>query len=298
MQEKFYLDQTNVVIKEIYGKNNYKVNDIGFGNTCYIFFSSNGIYFPNTQESFIDTIVNKDRYEWSKVALSEEVSTLADKIIFVRDVYKQYYVNGINQSVDSIDKLCELLSDLTEGMKVITCGTSSGGYIATIVGIKLNADRVFNFAGQWNLFEVLNGKTSDKIEESFYFLDLYKNDIERNKYYNLSKTLEPSQVPIFYFYSAMNEGDIKQVEFMPDNLCIYAFAMKSKEHGWLLFNPCYRKILTKNKEDIIRICRKYKGKVISQRKICFDFLDVKEAVDEVKKDIIRSHKILQRTFER
>lgn len=32
---------------------------------------------------------------------------IGEKIIYVRDIYKQYYVRGINSSINSIDELCK-----------------------------------------------------------------------------------------------------------------------------------------------------------------------------------------------
>ena len=31
---------------------------------CAIYFSSNGIYFPNTENTFNEIIIKKNRYEW------------------------------------------------------------------------------------------------------------------------------------------------------------------------------------------------------------------------------------------
>lgn len=98
------------------------------------FFSGNGLYYPNTISSFCKTVVEQNRYEWWNVGHSEEIVKQAGKIIYVRDVYKQFYVKGINVEINCIDKLCELLKELTMGMRVVTCGNSAGGYIAVIVG--------------------------------------------------------------------------------------------------------------------------------------------------------------------
>lgn len=51
---------------------------------CVVYFSSNAIYYPNNEKSFMRSIVEKDYYEWRNA-----VPIKAHKQIFVRDVYKQ-----------------------------------------------------------------------------------------------------------------------------------------------------------------------------------------------------------------
>lgn len=36
------------------------------GAYCYIYFSGNGIYDPDTLEAFNKTIVKEDRYDWKR----------------------------------------------------------------------------------------------------------------------------------------------------------------------------------------------------------------------------------------
>ena len=61
--------------------------------TAAIYFSSNGIYLPDTFEK---RIVQKNRFDWQRNLLPE-----AGTHIFVRDILKQWYVRGINAEVNS-----------------------------------------------------------------------------------------------------------------------------------------------------------------------------------------------------
>lgn len=281
----FKLDDENLILKKYYDENdNYKVIEVGNSDLCYIFFSSNGLYFPNELECFEDTIGKKDRYEWWGVGHTDEIWQNAGRIIYVRDIYKQFYVQGINKDIHSIDALCEKLKVLSEGMRVITCGTSSGGYMAVIAGVYLQAECVFDFGGQWSLIDDL---------DTYYFLKKYETESLYSKYYDIAKLIKDNKTPIFYFYSALNEGDKRQVESLISRDNVFIFAMKSKIHGWLLFNSCYKNLLIKSVTEIKRIYGKYQGKLISQKKICFDLLKVNEALIEVRDDIIRNHKSLQ-----
>lgn len=288
MKDDFSLDDSNPYIRKQYEcAENYKIDEIGNGNICYIFFSSNGLVAPFTEEGFIETIVHKDRFEWKHVANSKEILANAGKIIFVRDIYQQFYVRGINKKINSIDKLCRFLAELTEGMQVVTCGTSSGGYMAVITGIYLKAECIFSFGGQWSLSEK---------DRSLYFLEKYKNDEERNKYYDITYLLDNNKSPIIYFYSALHSGDVKQTEILLSSekgKQVYCFPMRSDLHGYLLFNSCYKKLLTCKVERLIYLSNKFKkkGKMISLRWICIYLFRWDEAVCEIFKDLIGKQKV-------
>lgn len=281
-------DYGNSYIKKQYEQNeNYKIDKIGNGNICYIFFSSNGLVAPFTEQGFIETIVQKDRYEWKHVANSKEILAKAGKIIYVRDVYQQFYVWGINRKINSIDKICSLLEELKEGMRVVTCGTSGGGYMAVIAGIYLGAERIFSFGGQWALGDQ---------ERSLYFLEKYKEDKERNKYSDITGLLNNNKIPIMYFYSALNPGDVKQAEILlacENRKQVWCFPMKSDIHGYLLFNSCYKSLLTCEMTSLICLCDKFmkKKKMISLRWVCLFLLRFPEAIWEVLKDIIGKQKL-------
>lgn len=298
--KKFCVDASNKVLKKQYEEDNFVVEAGGGKNgNCIIFFSGNGLYSPTEKESFEQTIFQKDRYEWWRIGHSEEVVKWADKVIYVRDIYIQYYVNGINRRIDNVEKLCKLMQELTKGYEVVTCGNSSGGYIATIVGAYLNADRVFSFGGQVTLRYLLQHKGEPNFDDSYYFVKLYEQDVVRSKYYDIVPIIQNSSVPIIYFYSALCEEDIEQVKYLKsyeniDNVMI--FAMKSEYHGFLMLNSCYRKVLTFSGEQLTTLQKKYENKLISLRKWCLDILDRKEAVSEIKKDIVRCHKSLQIIF--
>lgn len=91
-----------------------------------MFFSRNGLYYPDTVESFVNIIIENDRFEWQNVMKSSLVQVTYEMVILVRDVYKTFYQKGINSSLDSIEKVLYFLKEKTEGYQVITCGQSAG----------------------------------------------------------------------------------------------------------------------------------------------------------------------------
>ena len=86
----------NEMVKNAYASENIKVVDYSDIKVCYIFFSSHGLYFPNTLEEFEEKVVKQNRFEWENIASSKEIRKVCGRAIFDRDIYKQYYVSVIN----------------------------------------------------------------------------------------------------------------------------------------------------------------------------------------------------------
>lgn len=78
--DEFKLDENNILLKVQYEKgDNYFIRNNSIGDKCYIFCSSNGIYYPNTQSEYEKTIMEEDRYEWWGVSNSDEIQASAKK---------------------------------------------------------------------------------------------------------------------------------------------------------------------------------------------------------------------------
>lgn len=115
------------------------------GEYCYVFCSSNAIWYPNTHQAYEENIVKRDCYEWRNFHPLN-----AKKRIYIRDIYKSWYVTGVNQDIDSIDKLVDLIKKESNGLKLVCIGSSSGGYLAVLLGCLLHADHVLCFPLRWN----------------------------------------------------------------------------------------------------------------------------------------------------
>ena len=280
----FVLDDSNAIIKQCYSLNNYKDIILREGRTCIVFFSGNGIYFPDERDVFEKIIIGKDRYEWENLSDSEEIRAWADRIIFIRDIYKSWYVKGINEKINSVDEIIKWLSRVTQGWDVVTCGNSAGGYMAALVGSKIGAKCAFSFGGQWNISYAW--RKSKLIQKRYP---------ENSKYLDLTSLLKENQMPIFWFYSAKNENDLAQYRFLTMNEIpyVYDFAMDSGEHGFVLFNSCYKKLLPLDSKEVIDLYEKYQGKIINLRLFCLELMGWREAWPDLKKDIVKHHKSLQ-----
>lgn len=242
MEELDILDLNDEVLVQAYDGRNYQVIDTDTDSKiCYVCFSSNGLYYPNTREVFEEQILIKDRYEWKWVVKNSNIPDIAGRIIYVRDIYKIWYSKGINSEVDTIDKTLDLLKELTAGYQIITVGSSAGGYMAVLTAIMLNAEYCFNFSGQYHISEHLN-----------------------NPYYNLGALVQGYKGSIFYFLPAHWDADRKDYESVKGAECIKAFLFNENKHASTMFTGNMSCIIDKKKEDLLLLYKKYNGREINK----------------------------------
>lgn len=206
--------------EQAYRYPNYLIEWQDGSNICAIYFSSSGIYFPNTLEEFHKAFFEEDRYEWYETRLA-----CASKHIFVRDIAKQFYITGINDQIDTLDKLIDFLRQHVKGYRVITVGSSAGAYAATVVGIALGAELIFCFSGYFNL-NVLDNNVWPYIQE-------YSGLHSYRKWYDIHDLIKNCSSEIVYFYPTNNREDALQSSFVK-SLCsdkFHIYACESYVHG-------------------------------------------------------------------
>lgn len=253
----FRIDEQNEYLKEQYSKENFRVEELNVSNnTCYIFFSGNGLYFPNEYEVFEEEILRKDRYEWENVTKAKFFRDRVGKIIFVRDIYKSWYINGINKECDGVWKVKKLLEELTKEKEVITVGNSAGGYAAVLFGSLLSAKAVLCFSGQFNLW---NHKD---ILDTNHLIRKYKNDIDKSKFYDLRDWIEET-VPIYYFYPGRSEEDVRQSEVISGMENVFPISFDTKAHGVTVNGGNYPYLLVMDLQKLKQISIRYRGKEMS-----------------------------------
>lgn len=161
------------IVRSVYiNQQNYKIeyNNSCKKNICAIYFSSNDIYYPNNEEIFRKRIVEKNFFEWYNTRIN------ARKHIFLRDIFKQWYLEGINAELDSPEKIFEWLKRETEGYEVVTVGSSAGGYSAVLYGSLLKAQKVIAFNAQFSL-KAIADESGEKCNPLVY---KYKNTDRSN----------------------------------------------------------------------------------------------------------------------
>jgi hypothetical protein len=242
---------------EVYSHHpNYEIINCNKGDDrCIIYFSSNGLYYPNDSETFCKEIIEKNRFEWRRNILRS-----ANKVIFLRDVTKQWYLEGINVNINTIEKLICFLEEQTRGLKVICVGSSAGGYAATLFGCLLNASHVFNFSGQFYLFDILQTEQGRALNPT---LVKYENAAEYRKYFSIVDYIKTSQTPIFYFFPTWSNRDIVQSKLVENIKSVHEFKFKSKTHGSTCFEINFLDIFSQNREKVYQLQRYYKNSLIS-----------------------------------
>lgn len=254
-QAAFYINENNNLLNECFAKENYKEVIVDARKKlCYIFFSGNGLYFPNTEGEFRKVIIENDRYEWENISQASILLEKAGKYIFLRDLYKSWYIKGINSNIDSIDKLYEWLKEKTKGYRVITVGNSAGGYMAALMGSLLHAEMVFDFSGQFSLFVCGN------VLQQYDMLKKYAGEKEREKYLDICKYLEQNE-NIMFFWPGQCEADIKQYDLVKET-GIYSFRFKAHIHGQSMYGANIPYLLVQDKQYLVDLCRHYEGKNI------------------------------------
>lgn len=187
---------------------------------CVIYFTSNALYYPNTEKSFRRSIIERNYYEWR-----QSVPISAHRQIFVRDLYKQWYLQGINSQINTPPGLLGLLKCETHGYKTITVGSSAGGYAAILYGSLLGAERIFAFNPQFEINSLLN--TSNEGTNPLLFRHIKNPDLRQ--YYDIVPIIGKSQ--IFYFVSEKSEWDNSQMKHLGNSPNVSIIRFKSAHHG-------------------------------------------------------------------
>jgi hypothetical protein len=241
---------------------NYEILDFdNHDKRCIVYFSSNGLYYPNQDRIFEKEIIIRNRFEWKK-----NIVTSVGRIIFVRDITKQWYLTGINAQINTIDKLYEFLVEQTKGLEVICVGSSAGGFAATLFGCLLQASCVFNFSGQFSINQLLlDGLARQKNPT----LVEYEKNLEYKRYYSTIDFLKNSDVPIFYFYPSKCKIDRDQHDLVASFENIYSFPFSTAIHGQTCYLINFVDLFNLSPEKVIGIHSHYRNRTppISQ----FDF---------------------------
>lgn len=215
---------------------------------CVIYFSSHNIYYPNTPESFYKNIIRNDKYEWRN-----NTPISAYKQIFIRDLYKQWYIRGVNNIQITPPDLLNLLKHHTSGFRVITVGSSAGAYAAILYGIQLCAEKVFAFNPQFELNSQLE-TTSEEINPVL-FRDRENKLME---YYDITSVIK--QKPdnnIFYFFSEKSSWDKQQYEYLAASnadLHVNTIGFKNRLHGIPFPRVALTKVLNLSDKELKGLC--------------------------------------------
>ncbi len=243
------------LVKRQYEKDNYSIMDYDAPDAaavCVVYFSSNGLYYPNTAESF-ERFVQADRYEWRHYHFRK-----VRREIYVRDIYKQWYVAGINERISSVSELADWLrNQVPKDCELFTVGNSAGGYMAVLMGSLLGAARVYTFSGQFSV--------EDALEET----DMSRNTLFRRyarretvrRYLNAVPYVQNAKnTHIYYFYPGRCPEDIRQAEMVRECENVHFFAFRDDKHGRTMYNCNLEDIFAMEETALLRLEKRLRGR--------------------------------------
>jgi hypothetical protein len=238
-------------VKDIYNNaKNYKVklNEIETvqKDLCILYFSSNELYYPNTVKAFENSILLRDKFEWQRNFLRK-----AHKHIFIRDIQKQWYIEGISATYNTPEKLLALLKELTQGYRVFAIGSSAGGFAAMLYGGLLKAERVYAFNAQLNLNLIVQNSNPNTDPLLFKY-----KDTERAHFFSIDNFIK-KETDYFYFQSSKSSFDINQYLNFNRKENILRIPFKTSNHGFPFLRHNLGHVLQLNKEELIALSKKH-----------------------------------------
>lgn len=247
---------------------------------CSIYFSSNDIYYPNNEQAFNNQLARKNRFEWYNTRLST-----CHKHIFIRDVFKQWHLKGINSRINSPEKLLELLLNETSGYKVITVGSSAGGFSAVIFGQLLKATKILSFNGNFEIYTKLKSSTAEKCP----FIFRFQNDKNVNKWFDSVNFIsDPST--IFYFQSNRSNQDILKYNYIK-HLPIHRIQFYTSHHGIPFLKANLPYVLNCSSNQLIKLSRTVHYPILFSLKTIGVYRTITNIISsihiKIKKTIIR-----------
>ena len=244
--KRFDNEDDNNIFESALKSDNYRVVNTGYeSNIVIVFFSSHGLYYPNNIDEFKRQVLENNRYEWENI--SKDIHN-ASKFIFVRDIKKIFFLEGINSQYDSQDKLTILLQRLIGHKDSVFVGNSAGAYAAMFFGIKLNAVSIFAFSPIFDINVYYN-------YHQFKYYDYFKEN-QDGKYtldiVDLIKSYKNGDV--FCFYPLSSAEDEAQMKLL-NNSDAVIFPILSRYHGVELSALSKIYILNSNNENLSQLVR-------------------------------------------
>lgn len=258
MNKEVYETNIDIVWERWRNNDNFIVKEHkNDGKKCLILCSDNGLFHPFTEQSFLEKIIESDKYQFLRITDEDIFEKTFARIIYIRDIWRSWYLLGLNEQIDTIDKIIDKMRELTDGYETIVAGVSSGGYMSTILGCKLNAKAIFSFSGQFCLTPWLKAR----------MFPGYVNDSKRNKYFDIVSLVQKSNVDIYYFYPFYSKIDSQQVAYISqfndiDNLHIMSF--DHGKHGRVVTPHTFKYLFCMDNSKLNKLFDSYKGKKVSR----------------------------------
>lgn len=270
IEENYSFQVDSDIVKNVYQTQNNYLIEYSENNPkeyCIVYFSSNDLYYPNNESTFHTYIIKKNRFEWYGNRIIK-----GHKHIFIRDIYKQWYLGGINANINNPKKLLEFLILETHGYKTITLGSSAGGYAAIIYGQQLKAEMIYSFNGQFELNSLL--RFSDNKKDPLIFRNSNNKNV-RPWYDTTNFIIYPES--IFYFHSSRSTWDIEQRKKVLE-LDMTTLSFKSGNHGLPFYRFNLQQIINLSPDQLLEISKKEINPFILSKKLIGIFATIKSHI--------------------
>ena len=210
---------------------NYKANiRQGSNKPIIIFFTSNDIGEVNENNP------PNNKYNYINITKTRFFQKKQYDTIFIRDIKRAWYLYGINETCNSIEKVLELLKEKCKGRKIIVVGGSAGGFAAIYFGLLLKAERIIVFDPQVDLplwFSFYEGTNT------YAYLP---NDFNE-RIPNIFEIIKSHNSKIYYFFASQSKIDLCQYNTIKEFKNFICFPTNSNEHA--------RTIMAENMLDLI-----------------------------------------------
>lgn len=201
----------------------------------------------------------------------------------MRDVFKQWYLTGINGQICSPQKLLEFLKQETNGFKVITIGSSAGGYASALFGPKLKAEKSICFNAQFCL-ERLVKESSLTISPLLY--SIYKKN--NGGAVNILNDID-SDTPIYYIYSDKSKWDVEQHKYTKGVKNIKCIEFNSSKHGIPFLKVALSKFINLEVGQLDELTRKVQHPLLFTIKFVGIYKTISGFVSQVYKAYKKRH---------
>jgi hypothetical protein len=212
-----------------------------------VLFSSNGIFFPNTEEEASKALIDKNRFEWQHTLPLE-----CSRIILVRDVYKTWYLRGVSKNVPDPLSLASLLRGKLAGWDVQMAGVSSGGYAAVLFGCLLGVRRVFSLSGQFNLRPMLDNPQERELNP---WVVRASEDPLQKMFLDLRHYFAARSPEIYYVAPKNSYCDKAQLQIAETEPRIRMLGVDSDKHDVNLLRPALRRLFQRSSKYMDNLVR-------------------------------------------
>jgi hypothetical protein len=245
VKHDFVFQVDHPIVKDAYEQMQHisiQYNAKGEQDLCAIYFSSHYIYNPNEEGVFRSEIVEKNRFEWFGTRINR-----AGKHIFLRDIHKQWYLTGVNATLNTPELLTQYLKRETEGYRTITLGSSAGGFAAIFYGQQLDSEIILSFNGQFEVNSQL--KTSGPDIDPVIFRNQANPELSR--YFDIAGLIRKPRT-IHYFYSIHSAWDAQQAGHVKD-LYINRTGFNTSHHGIPFLKNNLPRVINLDQEELNRL---------------------------------------------